>query len=280
MLIRGALLLALLLASAAQSQPAPEQRQIDAAKDEYQRSADEDASRDQHRVGDEPVVPPGVASSIATLHNQHEANEERRDADESGGRWDRVGRWMLNFSVSDVVTAALTCALVYVGVTQTRRLRETLVQMRESEERQLRAYVSIERGRLDYPQEVGNLTPTAKLIIKNFGQTPAYEVCFETFLGIFELPSSPEPPTLAGRRTQLTLGPGATTSVVVIYPVDPTDAWKRQIRQELAAVFVVGLITYRDAFGKARRTPFQLMQTGAHFGTDRLVACEDGNDAD
>lgn len=72
--------------------------------------------------------------------------------------------------------ALFTAALVVVGGLQAYRLRQTLDHMRESSEKELRAYVHISGAMILNSSQPANRE--AQVVIRNFGRTPAYKVTF------------------------------------------------------------------------------------------------------
>ncbi len=149
-----------------------------------------------------------------------------------------------------------------------------------TEKRQLRACVFVAATTMhDF---VATKKPFVKVRIRNFGQTPAYEVTVDlginlrdlTALGSFADPGHQSPPT--------PLGPG-----VDIHPILTADRTLDEpaiaaITANRSAYFVFGIIRYKDAFGKAHWSRVRWI-----FGADELAdgsgsvgLYREGNDSD
>jgi hypothetical protein len=147
-------------------------------------------------------------------------------------------------------------------------------------ERQLRAYVLVKGAQL---RKFGTAElPEAVVVIRNFGQTPAYAV--DSFVGIaahnYPLTikiSAPEDL----KTVESILAPGGEhifrVPTLRTLAADEVGA----IISGEAAIYVVGKIAYIDAFKKARITNFLLFYGGeVGVAPDGLMApYETGNDA-
>jgi hypothetical protein len=176
----------------------------------------------------------------------------------------------------------------------------TLNHMRESSERQLRAYVVAEVGsivNIANPVEVPGVTltptearaafpwgPIAKIAIKNAGQTPAYHVghwgsiCFREYPLASPLPSNPH----TARPMPSIMGPGTIATKLFLFGPSLTPQQISDLRAGSGAVYVYGEVTYRDAFGNERFTNYRLMYhiIGGAIGVSTdLSFTEDGNEA-
>jgi hypothetical protein len=183
-------------------------------------------------------------------------------------------------------------------------LRGTIKEMRDGSERQVRAYVFVHDasignvavpipppGMVVNPQHRGfawlnkpDVGPIIKMNVKNFGQTPAYEVTHYHWARVREYPLTSE---LSNKRTsseitKLNIGPSSGTAKTITMP--------RLTADELAglfdgtrAVYIYGEISYKDVFGAIRHTKYRMMhdnKSGPIGISDVLVGCDDGNDAD
>lgn len=167
------------------------------------------------------------------------------------------------------VAAAATITILYK---QARSGDDALNHARETAERQLRAYVSINRMELEMPGATGVLR------FKNSGQTPAYKVR----MGFQRIAAPPaqivftESPEL---RTGFDLGPGETQTVRVgfegVTPLLPA----LQTGQHVA--FINGIVIYDDVFGNEHKTHLRLNAPQAVWATGgTLEAAHDGNWSD
>jgi hypothetical protein len=135
-------------------------------------------------------------------------------------------------------------------------------------------------------------SPEAQVVIKNFGQTPAYE-----FVNVTGFAANIYPPP---KSVILTVPEQEFSKPIAKSDLGPTQAeisttdWrgvgggKQLTKEEKAAfaegklvIYVYGEIRYVDAFGRPQRTKYRYMM-GGHVGVrqgGRLAACEEGNEA-
>jgi hypothetical protein len=176
----------------------------------------------------------------------------------------------------------------------------TLNHMRQSSERQLRAYVVQERGaivNIADPIPAVGLVPTearithpgwgpvAHLQIKNTGQTPALQVenwgniCFREYPLISTLPSKPA----ELRPMYSILGPGIISTKTLSFGPRLTPQQIADLQAGTAAIYVYGEIRYRDVFNKDHLTKYRGMHhvMGGPIGVStNLTFTEGGNEAD
>jgi hypothetical protein len=163
--------------------------------------------------------------------------------------------------------------------------RDTLKTMQDTAERQLRAYVFVESAQIVNVLD-GSGSPEAHVVIKNYGQTPAYEL-----VSGFAMDQYPSPPTLnlsvddadfgIGGKTAMALGPGCES-----FSITPSKkpSVPPEIRNEIIngtwIAYVYGEIRYKDVFGNRQTTEYRLM-TGGPVGVrgSQLVGCDEGNKA-
>jgi hypothetical protein len=146
-------------------------------------------------------------------------------------------------------------------------------------ERQLRAYVHV---------AAASASPVGTLInfyleVKNFGQTPAYEVKLSFVIKLADLPEKasdlvpPDTPNIS----QAILPPQVSIHDNFTPPQQLTPNQILKIGSEKAAIFVAGQITYRDIFGRDRLTEFRYYlgkQTGEQTSGALAISAE-GNRA-
>jgi hypothetical protein len=172
---------------------------------------------------------------------------------------------------------------------------------RRSSERQLRAYVVCEsasifnvanpvpifQGQVFTPTgaEITNpgAGPAAVVIIKNTGQTPAYDVvhwaniCFREYPLIASLPAKIPGD---GKFPRSILGSGIPSNKLLQLNPRLTDLQIASLRAGTEVVYVYGEITYKDAFGKQWFTHYRSMyhpMSGAIGVSTILSFCEEGN---
>lgn len=181
--------------------------------------------------------------------------------------------WVLWASNSALALAAIIgIAFAYKTVRATKAAAEaarvsadiataTLGEMKETAERQLRAYVCVKSAMMKFRKPD---VPEAQVHFTNCGQTPALKVrgWINTWLGEYPLkeplPSAPE--TL--RKGTETLAPGRP-SIFVTEPGRPvTQPWLSMLGTRKFTMFVYGEIRYEDIFGKERSTKYRLIHGG------------------
>ena len=155
---------------------------------------------------------------------------------------------------------------------------------KDTAERQLRAYLSVkieEQPDLDTPG-----TPRMVLLFKNNGQTPAFHV--QAQASIFTAGQELSATDLKDTRDFLDKLPKSET---VLFPgqefrespeagIPVTNDQKIAISMGASVLWVVGGITYTDAFGKPRATRFRLYMGGVAARQHKFVWANGGNDAD
>jgi hypothetical protein len=179
------------------------------------------------------------------------------------------------------IIAAFALLIAYF---QYRALKKTIFVQRDSSERQLRAYVhvdtlSIEMAYQDFPPEV-------VMMFKNSGQTPAYAVtCRAEFIMGPPHPQANYFPvdTTIPAISKAPIPPGGTAAQTsnTKHPLTTDEALA--IKSGQAALYYYGIIDYKDAFEKPRRTRFRYFYayTGDRLRLkDTMTACADGNEAD
>jgi hypothetical protein len=154
--------------------------------------------------------------------------------------------------------------------------KESVALTRQTAERQLRAYVFVEKidpPKRDAPRVFFNVA------YKNSGQTPAYDVVVRanTAFGPAQLksplvdPAKPRP-----TASRFILPPGSTHYMQVV----PLNLRPEQIAACDAgthSIYIFGTIRYRDAFKKDRWTNFRY---AAPITGGSPESCEAGNEAD
>jgi hypothetical protein len=141
----------------------------------------------------------------------------------------------------------------------TQTANASLALSRQTAEHQLRAYVMVDKAvTVNFGPK-----PTAQVVIKNFGATPAYGFTIWTVVDVATDPidGPPEPPTGAV-EAKGDLGPGSfvhtwDTSERVI-PVEEIQA----VQDGRAGFYVFGKAAYKDVFGKEHSTKFCFIYGG------------------
>jgi hypothetical protein len=149
--------------------------------------------------------------------------------------------------------------------------------MQVNGERQLRAYVSVSEAHIT--TATGTTPPIISLELRNFGQTPAYDLIW--LAGCTVSPASDAAAFVLDRTAvppKSTLFPAATASKATIPP-----GWKPEygemIRAGKAAIYAFGEISYTDAFGKKRLVTYRFKRGGSlGVQPERLLPTEEGNE--
>lgn len=176
-------------------------------------------------------------------------------------------------------------------------------RQRSYAEMQLRAHVFVEFGNIGNvanplpgllniptpnPAAINfqNSGPFIYLQIKNFGHTPAYDVIhwgnahFDRLPLVSPLPKRQRFPGM--QMTKNMIGPGSGMTKNLPMPTPLTTQQIADLRAGTAAIYVYGIIVYKDTFGKRRRTRYRWMHLDAagRIGVSTtLTGCGQGNEA-
>lgn len=161
----------------------------------------------------------------------------------------------------------------------------TLHQMRDTSQRQLRAYICVTRSHAKIGERI-----EGEVHIKNFGQTPAYDVRQWMSVWVEAHPLGvvlPEPePTF--RMARAVLGPG---DPLIMRARQNLPAPGANLGTPEATIYVYGRVLYRDAFGEQRQTSYRLIFGGPEAVSPEIARTEqnftvllkpdlEGNEAD
>jgi hypothetical protein len=150
----------------------------------------------------------------------------------------------------------------------------------ETAKRQLRAYVFAENVRI-HEVKIGHI-PKVTIVVKNTGQTPAYDLTGNFGMGFFDFPfvNLPELPT-AKELSKIAIGPQASVNHSAALSVPLEKKHIDALHENRGAIAVTGKINYRDAFNGNQYTAVRLRYTKHSFdeGADTMEVCPDGNEA-
>jgi len=186
-------------------------------------------------------------------------------------------RWLVKLTIGLVIVGAIQ---ILVFGWQALSLRQTVNQMRESEERQLRAWVFVSQAAVKDPMQHDPIE--AHVVIKNAGQTPAYDV--RIFGGIivanWPLDRKLPPIDFSKAASVGTLGPGMDGNQMCALQPQLNASGIQDLNDGKAAIYVFGEIQYRDVFNRTRRTKYRYFTEGA-AGVRGISLCshEQGNEA-
>ena len=203
------------------------------------------------------------------------ANATNQNSRSDDAWWHYSGAWIAIFTI------VLTGSTIGLWVSNER----VLYHARKSSERQLRAYVYVSETT---GKEAANSLELS-IDIKNFGQTPAYDVAVYIHSGEAEWPDNDMPPhtieelvqSATDFRPTFNLAPGHVTT-------NSFEARDPRLSEAISrakigkyAIFLYGLLTYRDAFGFTRNTRFRYVYNNvAMRNGGKLPYARNGNIAD
>jgi len=142
-----------------------------------------------------------------------------------------------------------------------------------------RAYVSVSDAEIS--DLTGENAPTVAVTIKNTGVTPAYGLTWRATFAAREFPAIQE---IVLDRTkvapEIVLPPGEVLSYKWTF-TDWKDEWSKRIAKGDAAIFAVGEIFYKDAFGNSHFTKYRLIHGGdSMVSPGKFGPAAEGNEAD
>lgn len=152
-------------------------------------------------------------------------------------------------------------------------------EIKNTSERQTRAYMGIRSGRVSLKQIGPQIFVEGHVFLKNFGKTPAY--AHRTWVRI-EVKDAARPPfDLPGNGFGGTIVcPDADANLQVQWPVSEPDI--EAIRDDTKRIFVWGGADYVNAFGKAQFLKFYLWNAKEEPGIEgwSLIAADKADEAD
>lgn len=230
-----------------------------------------------------PLLVENIKTADDKFENQQAARSREKDSLST--------YWMMLLTAGMLVIAAVQA---WLFLTQLRLMRRSMAvaesaalsaersveTMQDTAKRQLRAYVSIDRAWIEFP-EPG--VPRVTVVIKNAGQTPAHNLhhwihqWIETYPLRVKLPEPPEGFVMSASL----LGTGATHNMQITSPQPIIKSpFFEQIGTPDATIYVYGEVTYRDVFGQKHFLKYRLMHGGPHKSPPGILSpCEEGNEA-
>lgn len=191
--------------------------------------------------------------------------------------WLRIGDFLTK--EHGFITALATIVLAAFTIRLWWSTDKLAAEAKSTAERQLRAYVFVESSRISNWEQPENIE--IKIIIKNFGQTPAtdFRIRQMTCVAAFPPIAIPEPTqqAMADMENFGSLAPqGAVTTTIEHATFSPAD--REGITNGTRAFYVRGVIKYTDAFQRERTTSFCLW-LGGPVGPAKgsMHSCPQGN---
>jgi hypothetical protein len=224
---------------------------------------------------------PFGVEQIGSKGAQGEGHSDTAEGDQQGSEfWPALYGYRLK--VTDTLLVAFTFLLFWATLALWLSTRRLVSGAEITAKRQLRAYVDLMSGQvIDFG--IPNRPFRVRIVVKNSGQTPAYEVDQWVSVGPDDIPPkigfpppSPEIPSIKS-----TLAPGAVSTT--LQECEPLSAMQiEKIRSGKAAIWAWGEIAYKDAFGEDRKSWFRLIYRGGDHTRPRggMSVDRDGNGAD
>jgi hypothetical protein len=165
----------------------------------------------------------------------------------------------------------------------------TIAQMGDTAERQLRAYMTINGGKIFCESRYGGWWLEWHPVITNVGQTPAYGVRVYTMADIRPVPLPGDTDLIGelepGEGSRSTVGPGGSVfpAANLNGPISDSELEQlkaRENRRRGEAFYVWGRVTYRDIFQKERHTNFCMLADWDNAGKPIGKSAPQYNEAD
>jgi hypothetical protein len=132
---------------------------------------------------------------------------------------------------------------------------------RKTAERQLRAYVLLNRAKIRDMAE-GKI-PVATVKIKNFGQTPAYALSHWAELKYAAFPRTEDADMSDPEGMPIHhIGPGSSMRITAPLEHELTKEQFEAVQSGSAALYLTGRTSYLDAFGESRFTEYIVFSGG------------------
>jgi hypothetical protein len=201
---------------------------------------------------------------------QRAADTDRNGNKDNSADWSMVG--------ASVAIAIIAVLQLFAFVAQAWWLRQTVAIMKDTAQRQLRAYVSDVEGEAAFSGDGTFIN--VDIVFRNSGQTPAYDVeirCDPPVLGRTDARPFDQASRFA--PVQTIIAPDSKFVIRRILSIDNDANAIQQIQNSERAIFIWGSVNYRDAFAKRRHFVFRCIALGPGPSW-RLVPHPDGYEAD
>jgi len=178
-------------------------------------------------------------------------------------------------ALATAIIAAFTFTLWRATSEQSRLTRTAISDARESNKRELRAYISVVVGGADYQDRETNFKFAGYPILKNNGRTPAYNIKYwskaeiipDALIENYQFQITP-----TQELSQASIGPGEDRILTCIVPEFVNYAEVSDIKiGKGKALWVWGRLHYEDAFGDPHYVNFsqriRWLSNGQVFGT-------------
>lgn len=213
------------------------------------------------------------AGTISSKQDDAAHQDKAKEHGGKGSRWAQY-REKIEYNekvitaVSTVFIAAFTIVLAFATGFLYIATRNLVESADETAQKQLRAYIGIHDMKVTvYPFEQGGFAFIAEAELRNFGQTPAYDMVVQCNAKVDVPDAIPFDasqgnaksggPTIAFRDTGLTAAQWERIS----------EADKDAIFRREKIIFLWGTVRYRDAFDKRHYFTFRLVSGALVIGT-------------
>jgi hypothetical protein len=276
-----------------ESQPIPETRQNPGRQESQGHATQEEAEANRIASMLDDMIEAATRDLISEENAQHRARQEQREiedlqAQQDMALWAKAMFWAAFASV--ILTFVGICLIAWTlyytrraadaAVAAVDKAKSTLEVTRDIGSRQLRAYVGTSRV---YFRDFTPDRPISVVVeIQNFGQTPAYN--YHTNLWL-EVRPHPEAGTFHTKEIALTIGgetlmPGNRSIVICKFPHPKMDEIITAIQNAQMALYLLGTIRYRDAFGHDRYTNSRKRASGDRIKTNSpFINPDEGNES-
>ncbi len=238
------------------------------------------ASATANQQPSQPSTPRNIKQQPSPPSHQTPAQQSSA---QQKGKQDR-NRWLDPIVVVTAAVLVIYLLILIVYARQLTEMRKSADATRDyariaadTAQRQLRAYVCFESGFVRFTRPD---VPEAHLVFRNFGETPAYDVRTGGVIGYFPYPwdnTLPPPPL---NPNVAIIGPNAKLEEHTRMDPPMHGVHVAMLPSPQNAVWVVGRIEYRDAFGQERHTNHRMFCRGPlGIGTFALTPDAEGNDA-
>ncbi|HTQ39083.1 MAG TPA: hypothetical protein VMJ32_08640 [Pirellulales bacterium] len=238
----------------------------------------------------QPVEPAlQVLQPIGAPASQSATGTYRQSENQDRNNW--FWKSLQECRITDIVIAFFTAMLFVVAWRQTNLVtdanrtaeraadsaKEAVDSARDSAKKEMRAYVSLVKGRVTGIE--GNGPINIRLTIKNSGRTPSHETIVEANIKL-----GPYPPLIGDQPLKqdvpTALAEGEEAYLDQEIPVDASDRPKLRAGKKMA-IYASGSVTYKDVFGEPHTSSFNLIQGGEYeIKAPQMGLRAAGNDSD
>ena len=276
-----------LAATAAMSAQAPRSQGVATPRPAVAGQSANSANAQPQPTVDAPLPVQIIQSSSDAEHAQErEAKSDNHDAEDLDAQIraaDAAEKQIPPAWVAAILTFFGTALLVW-NLTEARKANRIAIAAIEQSERHarqgLRAYIGITSVQRN---SVHAAPLNFYFLIKNAGQTPAYDVTVRS--GQILLATEPKPDVIQlepAPSYQVTLAPGEDTEHYIFgEDISPVigEPEIEALNAGKVSLYIEGIISYRDAFREQRYTKFKFCYGKNEIADGQVSFCADGNDS-